>query len=176
MKIKGVIEEDFVNFKLPSMYIAFPSCTFKCDKENKCQLCQNWSLTKEPTKEISKEDLIERYIKNPLSEAFVLGGLEPFDSEFDLFSFIDCVRRKYECNDPIVIYTGYTEEEIEKGRFGTKYSEEMQKQYWKDIKDSGNIIVKFGRFRPNNEPHFDDILGVNLSSDNQYAKLYKGEK
>lgn len=176
MKIKGVIEEDFINFKLPSMYIAFPSCTFKCDKENKCQLCQNWNLTKEPTKEISKEDLIERYIKNPLSEAFVLGGLEPFDSEFDLFSFIDCVRRKYECNDPIIIYTGYTEEEIEKGKFGTKYSEEMQKQYWKDIKDSGNIIVKFGRFRPNNEPHFDDILGVNLSSDNQYAKFYKGEK
>lgn len=175
MKIKGVIEEDFINFKLPSMYIAFPTCTFKCDKESGCQVCQNWSLANEPIKEFSKESLIERYLKNPITEAFVLGGLEPFDSEFDLFSFIDCIRRQYKCNDLIVIYTGYTEEEIENGEFGTRYPKEIQKQYWQNVKNSGNIIVKFGRFRPDNEPHYDEILGVNLSSDNQYAKFYRGE-
>ena len=33
-----------------------------------------------------------------------------------------------------------------------------------------NIIIKFGRFVPMQQPHFDPILGVNLASDNQYAK------
>jgi len=38
------------------------------------------------------------------------------------------------------------------------------------IEEFDNIIVKFGRFRPNQKPHFDEVLGVNLASDNQYAE------
>jgi hypothetical protein len=49
----------------------------------------------------------------------------------------------------------------------------VQKSYWKNIKNCGNIIVKFGRYRPNQEPHFDKVLGVELASDNQYAKEFK---
>ena len=30
-----------------------------------------------------------------------------------------------------------------------------------------NIILKTGRFIPNHKPHYDDVLGVNLISDNQ---------
>ena len=30
MKIKGLISEDFVNYKKPAMTIMFPYCTFKC--------------------------------------------------------------------------------------------------------------------------------------------------
>lgn len=33
-----------------------------------------------------------------------------------------------------------------------------------------NIIVKFGRFIPNQHPHYDEVLGINLASDNQYAE------
>ena len=33
-----------------------------------------------------------------------------------------------------------------------------------------NIIVKFGRFIPDQESHYDEVLGVNLASNNQYAK------
>ena len=33
-----------------------------------------------------------------------------------------------------------------------------------------NIIVKFGRFIPNQESHYDEILEVNLASPNQYAR------
>ena len=172
MRIKGFIDEDFINYKAPAMYIAFPSCTFKCDKENKCQLCQNWNLTKEPDIEVEKEVLIERYLKNSLTEAIVLGGLEPFDSEFDLLPFIDCLRRQYHCNDTVVIYTGYTEEEIIKGNFGVNTNSKMQVQYWQELKELGNIIVKFGRYRPNEKPHFDEVLGVKLSSNNQYAKIF----
>lgn len=33
-----------------------------------------------------------------------------------------------------------------------------------------NVIVKFGRFIPNQEPHYDETLWVNLASNNQYAR------
>ena len=38
-----------------------------------------------------------------------------------------------------------------------------------------NIVVKFGRFRPNQDPHYDNVLGVKLASNNQYAKKYNYE-
>lgn len=80
MKIKGIIDEDFLNYKKPSMYIAFPKCTFKCDKENKCQLCQNSDLVKKPDIEISVKNLVKRYLENPITKAIVCCGLEPIDS------------------------------------------------------------------------------------------------
>ena len=176
MKVKGIIDEDLVNYKLPSMYIAFPTCSFKCDKENGCNLCQNANLVKEANIEIEKEELIERYLKNDLSAAIVLSGLEPFDSEFDLLPFIDCLRRQYQCNDTVVIYTGYTEEELENGTFGNNTSRLIQRQYWEMVKSFGNIIVKFGRYRPNEDPHLDSVLGVYLASNNQYAREYKNDE
>lgn len=173
MKIKGITDECFTDYKKPSLYIAFPNCSFKCDKENGNQYCQNWSLTKEPTVEVDKEALLQRYVNNPITEAIVLGGLEPFDSQLDLYPFIDCARRQFKITDPIIIYTGYTEEELEQGNFGVIHDITCQKQYWHNIKNSGNIIVKFGRYRPNDKPHYDDILGVSLASNNQYAREFK---
>jgi len=171
MKIKGITDECFSDFKLPSMYIAFPKCSLKCDKENKNNYCQNSSLLNEPTIDIEKEKLIKRYLNNPITEAIVLGGLEPFDSELDLLPFIDCLRRQYNCEDPIIIYTGYTEQELETGNWGNGTKDEQIK-YFNSLISYKNIIIKFGRFRPNEEKHFDDILGVNLASNNQYAKKY----
>ena len=52
MKIKGLIDEDWVNYKKPSMYIAFPRCSFKCDKECGRQVCQNSALANEKNIEI----------------------------------------------------------------------------------------------------------------------------
>lgn len=173
MKIKGLVEEDFVNYKLPSMYIIFPNCSFKCDKENGNQYCQNWSLSKEPCIDIPKEEILNKYIKNPITEAIVLGGLEPFDSEYDLLPFIDCARRQFKILDPIIIYTGYTEEELTSGNFGTIQQTGIQQNYWKILLSYGNIIIKFGRFKPNQEKHYDSLLGIYLASNNQYAKEYK---
>jgi hypothetical protein len=163
MEIKGFIDEDFCNFQLPSMYIAFPHCSFKCDKENGYDLCQNARLAKEKSMYIEKEELIERYLKNDLTKAIVFGGLEPFDDSLSIVPFIDCLRWQYQCNDPIVIYTGYTEEEV------------INFPCWEDIKKYNNIIIKFGRYRPNQKPHFDEVLGVKLCSDNQYAKEFNHE-
>lgn len=169
MKIKGIIDEDFTNYKKPSMYIAFPNCSFKCDQYNKCNICQNSILVNEPDIDIDKENIIERYLSNNITEAFVLSGLEPFDSILDLISFISCVRNDYHCTNDIVIYTGYTEEELSTGHYdgGTV---EVLTNFYNFICDFPNIIIKFGRFIMNDEPHFDPILGVNLASHNQYAK------
>lgn len=150
MKIKGIISEDFVNYKKPSMTIMFPTCNFKCGSD----YCQNTSLAKEPDIELSTENIVSRYIGNPITEAIVIQGLEPFDSYYDLIELIEAVRRK--CDDDIVIYTGYNKDEI-LGEI--EYLSTYQ-----------NIVIKFGRYVPNNGKHFDDVLGVYLASDNQYAE------
>ena len=38
-----------------------------------------------------------------------------------------------------------------------------------ELKDFENVIIKFGRYIPNDENKFDEILGVKLASKNQYA-------
>ena len=172
MKLKGIIDEDIVNYKKISMFLIFPTCSFKCDKDCGKQVCQNSSLTVVPTIDISKEALCERYLKNPLTEAIVLGGMEPFDSEFDLLPFIHCLRQQYNCKDDIVIYTGYTEEELEEGYRTFSSAKDIMKNSWELLKQYGNIVVKFGRYIPDQEKHYDSVLGVELSSPNQYAKRY----
>lgn len=164
MQIRGLIDEDIVNYKKTSMYLAFPKCSFKCEKESGCKMCQNSSLVEHKIIEITPEELCERYINNPLTSAVVCAGLEPFDSRYDLLAIVECLRHKYRCDDDIVVYTGYTEEELE-----SEDNVEINFIY-KNLKNYNNIIIKFGRFIPNEEPHYDEVLGVNLASNNQYAK------
>ena len=38
------------------------------------------------------------------------------------------------------------------------------------LRPLGNIVVKFGRFIPNKPSRYDDVLGIELSSDNQFAE------
>ena len=150
LTLKGIIFEDFINYKKPCMILEFPYCSFKCGKD----ICQNYSLVGVETIQISNDRVIKYYLDNSITEAIVMQGLEPFDSYLELFSFIEQFRQKSQ--DDIVIYTGYDENEI---------TEQLNK-----LKQFNNIIIKFGRYIPNNEPHFDEILGVSLASDNQYAK------
>lgn len=162
MKIINLIDEDIVNYKKCSMFIIFPTCSFKCDKECGQQVCQNSSLAQSPIIEISTDEICKRYLNNPITEAFVFGGLEPFDSNFELIELIDCIRYKYKCADDIVIYTGYKEEELNED---TKL-----KVLYQNVCKYSNITIKFGRFIPDQEPHIDKILGVKLASNNQYGK------
>lgn len=156
MQIKGLKDEDFVNYARPSMFIISPLCSFKCDKEYGCTVCQNSKLAHDSIYNISNETLIQRYISNDITSAVVFGGLEPFDTFDELYQFIADFRNKYLINDDIVIYTGYNKEEIK--------NELTQLQQFK------NIIVKFGRYVPNQPSHFDSVLQVNLASSNQYAE------
>lgn len=153
MLIKGIIDEDFINYKKPCMVIEFPYCSFKCDKECGKQVCQNGALANSPNIDVERMDLINRYLKNDITQSVVMQGLEPFDSWNDLISFIFLFR----CysDDDIVIYTGYNLSELEEKIELLSYF--------------NNIIIKFGRYIPNKQLHYDNILGVNLASDNQYA-------
>lgn len=155
MIIKGLIDEDFVNYYKPSMYIAFPSCTFKCERECGCKgMCQNTSLVTAPDINISCNKIVDRYVKNPITKAIIMAGLEPFDSWNDLIQLITQIRLKTE--DDIVIYTGYKKEEI-------NHAVDWLTQFT-------NIIIKFGRFIPDQQPHYDEVLGIKLASDNQLAE------
>ncbi len=151
MKVKGLITEDFVNYRKVSMTIMFPHCTFKCGAEH----CQNSPLAKSKTYDIDIDETIEKYLNNPITEAVVMQGLEPLDSWSDLLLFIEKFREKSQ--DDIAIYTGYYKEEI---------ADEIN-----ILKRFPNIIIKFGRFLPGHEKHYNEVLGVSLASDNQYAEV-----
>lgn len=154
MIIKGVTDEDFLQYQKPSMFIICPWCTFKCDKENGTQICQNRALAHAKEISIDTENLVKRYLQNSISKAIVFGGLEPMESFDDIMLFLYILRDKYQCKDDVIIYTGFRNDEIE-----DKIS--LLSQY-------ENIIIKFGRFIPNQKPHFDPVLGVDLASNNQY--------
>ena len=156
MKLKGIVEEDFIQYKKPSMFLIFPKCNFKCDKECGAPICQNGALASAEEIEVDiRNYIVEKYLTNPITEAIVCGGLEPFDSWAELQCLI--INLRYYTPDDIVIYTGYKEEEIDKEILS-----------WLDL--YGNIIIKFGRFIPNRPTKYDEILGITLASDNQYAK------
>lgn len=158
MIIKGILDEDFVNYKKPSMFIIFPHCNFKCEKECGISgLCQNSQLIKKPNIDIDYIQIVDRYMKNDLTKAIIMGGLEPFDSTPELFHLIKEFRKQ--TDDDIVIYTGYTEKELKEYPYQLSY-----------LSKFSNIIIKFGRYIPNSTPNFDNILGITLVSNNQYAK------
>ena len=158
MKIKGLVDEDFVNFKLPCMFISIGTCNWKCCIETNIPVtvCQNSDLAKQKDIDIPIDEIFNRYISNPISEAIVIGGLEPMMQFEDVYDLIKYFRDK-KVNDVFVIYTGY-------------YPNEIQDKI-ENLKAFKNIICKFGRYVPNQEKHFDDVLGVNLVSDNQYGEV-----
>lgn len=155
MKLKNLIDEDFANYKLPALFLGFPSCTFKCERECGAEFCQNSCLVRQPDIDIPVERIVDRYLANFISRAIVCGGLEPLDSFDDLLALVVELRNR-SCMDDIVIYTGYNKEEV---------ADKIQQ-----LAKYPNIIVKFGRFRPNEESHYDSLLGVKLASANQYAE------
>lgn len=165
MKLKGIIDCDFTNYKEPVLTLEFPYCNFKCDKLNGCQICQNNALIQEPDIEISFESIWQLYQQNPLTKGFCCQGLEPFDTPIDLFNFISFIRNEKNCNDVIIIYTGYDKQEI-----FFPFIHELT-----TIHKYKNIIIKWGRFIMNQEPHYDNVLGVNLASNNQYAEVINCE-
>lgn len=158
MLVKTIIEEDFSNYKVPSMFIGTVSCGGKCCVETgiPISVCQNDEWRSKESINIDDEKICKRYVSNAITKAIVIGGLEPFEQFSEVCQLLNTLRNDYECNDDVVIYTGYYPEEIE-------YELEYLKFY-------GNIIVKFGRYIPNSNPRFDALLGVTLASENQYAK------
>jgi len=151
MIVKGIVEEDFVNYKLPSTVILMPYCNWKCGLKE----CHNAPFALAPEIDLSPQDIIDRYLNNPITKALVFSGLEPFMSFDDMVVLIEKLR-KY-VDDTVVIYTGYNKEEV------GEQVEFLQKNF-------DNIIIKFGRYLSGKPSRWDELLGVTLISDNQYAE------
>lgn len=155
IRVKAIIDENFQDYKKPSMLIATCFCDWKCLKEQNLDIsiCQNSQLILNNIIDIPTERLIKKYLNNPISNAVVIAGLEPMLQFNEVLEFVQEFREKSQ--DDIVIYTGYYENEV---------AGQIEK-----LKQFENIIVKFGRFIPNGNKRYDNILGIWLASENQYA-------
>ena len=159
IRLRGIVMEDFCNYKEPSMFLITSYCDFKCCHEAGLpeSVCQNEPMIKDTeVKAYDIDHIIQAYLDNDISQAVVFGGLEPMMQFTEVLNFIDEFRKV--SDDPVIIYTGYNKDELE------VELEDLIK-YGKK-----NIIVKFGRFVPNQESHLDEILGVELCSPNQYGE------
>jgi hypothetical protein len=161
MRIKAMVAENFGDYKFPSMFLASCWCDGKCAKDGNFpfEWCQNHSWIDTPILEVDDKEIIDRYLINPITKAFVFGGLEWLNNRQypELFNFLKVLRWDYDCHDTVVIFTGYTEDEC------VDIVQELQEVF-------DNIIIKFGRYVPGEVPHRDYVLGVDLASSNQYAK------
>lgn len=157
ISLKDIYDENFQDYKKASMLIACIKCDFKCCREfpDKPCFCHNLDIIKKPDIAVLISDIFERYISNYITSSIVFGGLEPFMQFEEIFSFIKYFRSKG-CNDDMVIYTGYYDYEI--------------KDKIERLRSLRNIVVKYGRFIPDSKKKYDEILGIELSSENQYAE------
>lgn len=156
MLIKTIKDETFQDYKKVSMFISTCYCDWKCCVEQGIDksICQNSLLAKYQNVEYSNSEIIDRYISNPVTSAILIGGLEPmlqFEEVYDLIK----KARESNITDDIVIYTGYYPNEIE---------DEI-----KLLSSFQNIIIKFGRYKISSQSKFDEVLGVTLASENQFA-------
>lgn len=170
MRLKAVKPDDFTNYKDPegwsSLFIGMGTCDWKCciAAGIPVETCQNSELAQAPIVELKAADLLKRYAWE--SGSVVVGGLEPFNDMESLKElatayrdFVSYLNSETEL-DKLVIYTGYNPDEV------INRVEEI----YNIVKGKLTLIVKFGRFVPGQKPHFDDVLGVELVSDNQFAK------
>ena len=155
MRLKNVTDEDFVQYRKPCMFISVCFCDWKCCTEIGADICLCQNSPAYGNKIVNKHNdaLVKRYLKNPITKSIVFGGFEPMLQFDELVELIGCFRKQ--TDDDIVIYTGYREDELlDKIGVLAKFK---------------NIIVKFGRYKPNQKSHLDDVLGVELANDEQHA-------
>lgn len=158
MRFKTIIEEDFTNYRIPVMTIGTCFCGGKCCTEAGIPIstCINDAWRRQPMIDFPDDEIIRRYIANPITDGICFGGLEPFEQFDEILAFIGAFRGDFHRLDTVILYTGYNQTEI------LSQIEQLRKY--------PNIVVKFGRYLPGQTPHYDKVLGVKLASDNQYAE------
>lgn len=166
MRVRKLITERFQDYKLPCMYLATCFCDWKCCPDNP-SVCQNNPVARMPIIDVSNDEILDAYLSDPITKAIVVAGLEPLLQAQEV---LDLIRRAVErkVTTTFVIYTGYTKAETQFIGFldGLQF-----------IADSGvNVVMKYGRYLPNQRPHFDAVLGVDLASDNQYGEQVLWDK
>ena len=161
MKLKQIVDEVFGDYKEAGMLLIFPECSWKCEG------CQNKHLALLETKEFPNEEIVNRFEKNPFTKCIIFGGLEPFYNESsidDISMFISHLIEAYPTKEDrpmLIIYTGYEMGELG-DILGGSTLDDLLHLY-------ENVIIKYGRYKQNSTPYFNDILGVKLASLNQSA-------
>lgn len=164
MIVKDIQDETLQDYKEVAMLISARFCDWKCCRDAGYEICQNSEVARRKDIDIPNEVICERYLKNKVSRAIIFGGLEPMFQILDILDILELLRKKYHCNDTVIVYTGYEKEEI--------------LPQITALSDYKNVIVKYGRYVPENVPenvpgnvpHYDPILGVVLASSNQWAE------
>jgi len=156
IRLRDIVDECFQDYYKPAMLLATTTCNWKCLVEQglSTSLCQNMPLCENPIVEVLFEDIAQRFLKNSITHAIVIGGFEPMLQQDEIIELVRYLRASNIADD-IVIYTGYYPDEV---------IDAVEK-----LRQFSNIVVKFGRYRPGHNAHFDNVLGVSLISDNQYA-------
>ena len=162
MRVRKLLTEWFQDYKVPSMYLAACFCDWKCCPD-KPYICQNNPIARLPVTDIPDDEILDTYLADPITEAIVIAGLEPLLQANEVCSLIRRAAER-DIRTTFVIYTGYTKDEVRCIGF------------FDDLKDTGytknvQVIIKYGRYVPDQQPHFDEVLGVDLASDNQYAEI-----
>lgn len=156
MIIKDIQDETLQDYKDVAMLISARTCDWKCCRDAGYEICQNSEVARRKDIDIPNEKICERYLSNKVSKAIIFGGLEPMFQILDILAILELLRNHYHCNDTVVIYTGYDKSEI--------------KPQVRALSEYPNVIVKYGRFIPNQTTHYDAVLGVFLASPNQWAE------
>lgn len=158
------IRETLGDYKKHSLLISVGTCSGKCWKELGLDesICHN-NILKESVKDMSNDrivKIIKGYIEDGMISSVIFGGLEPIEQIEDIkyiINEVEEISKKYVIKIDIVIYTGFYREEIE------ECVESLTKDRY------NKLIIKYGRFIPNSKSRYDKVLGITLSSDNQYA-------
>jgi len=156
IKLCGKPEMVLNDYKKTGLYVTIGiNCTGKCWKKQglNSKICQNWEYNNKYSL-FSIEEIIKEYYRNPFISCYILTGMEPFDNFEEMLLLISEIRISNDCD--IVIYSGYNKEELEK--------------HIETLKKFKNIIIKFGIYAVDLPRIYDDVLGIELISSNQYAK------
>jgi len=157
MRVKNIVWEDFVNYRKPCMFVCTCFCDWKCCREQGMDICmcQNSPAYGSPIVDVPDEEIVSRYLSNPITSSVVFGGFETLnDAQFPEVMAL-CRKLREHVQDTIVVYTGYNPDEV--------------REKVDALRELGNVVVKFGRFVPGQPHHLDEVLGVELASPNQYA-------
>lgn len=177
MRIKAIKADDYTNYRDPegwsSLFVGMGTCDWKCciAAGIPIETCQNSELARAPIVELDATSLLKRYALE--SGSVVVGGLEPFNDMGSLKElatayrdFVNYLSLGGETKlDKFVVYTGYNPDEVI----------DRVEEIYNIVKERLTFIVKFGRFVPGQKPHTDKVLGVDLASDNQYARVITKE-
>lgn len=106
LRVAGIEPESVVDGDGIRMTIFFQGCSHHCPG---CQNPSTWDPNK-PVKEMTPEEIVEEYKKNPLLNGITLSGGEPYEQ--DVFVVDQLCKKIHELGGDVWCYTGYDIEEI----------------------------------------------------------------